>query len=59
MSVAIKRIDIENKIFKVVVFHTHKSSEVFDFTTAEEANQFYEQIIHETEQENRLMSNNS
>jgi len=59
MSVAVKRIDIENKIFKVVVFHTHKSSELFEFHTPEQANEFYKQMIKNSNQENNNQENNN
>lgn len=40
----VKRIDHTNKVFKVVAFHQHKNSEVFDFTSAKEASVFYDQL---------------
>jgi hypothetical protein len=40
----VKRVDHANKVFKVAAFHQHKNSEVFDFTSAEEANVFYDQL---------------
>ncbi len=41
----IKRIDIRNKIFKVVVFSENTNSEVFDFDSAEKANEFYDEYL--------------
>lgn len=43
-STAVKRIDHENKIYKIVVFHTNKNAEIYDFEKAEDAELFYEQI---------------
>lgn len=40
----VKRIDHANKVFKVVAFHRHRNSEVFDFTSAEEASDFYDHL---------------
>lgn len=58
-SSIIKRIDHENKVFKVVAFHRHKNSEVFDFASEEEANNFYEQLqlenVPNTKNESRFV----
>lgn len=49
-STAVKRIDHENKIFKVVVFDTNKNTEIYDFETEEDAELFYEQISQTVDQ---------
>jgi len=58
-SQIIKRIDHKNKVFKVVAFHRHRNSEVFDFASEEEANSFYDQLRVEnaptTKNESRFM----
>jgi len=58
-SQIIKRIDRENNVFKVAAFHRHKNSEVFDFNSEEEANNFYEQLklknVPSTKNESRFM----
>ena len=46
-SVVIKRIEPESKTFKVGVFHQHKNSEVKEFPTAQEAEEFYQQMLSE------------
>lgn len=43
-STIVKRVDPENKIYKVVIFHRHKNSEVFDFNSEEDVNKFCERI---------------
>lgn len=48
----IKRIDIQNKIYKVAIFREDANSEVFDFDSAEEANKFYDKYL---KKENMIM----
>lgn len=41
----VKRIDVQNKIYKVVIFRDDANSEVFNFETAEDANNFYDNLM--------------
>ena len=41
----VKRIDIDLGIFKLVAFHRHKNSEVFDFYNEDNLNSFYGQMV--------------